>query len=288
MGKIYKGLIFGGQFSLALIESTDIVNKAISIHDLTPITAAALGRTLTITAFMGTQLKNEGESLSITINGDGKGGRIITSVDHALHVRGVIDHPDVDVVLNSKGKLDVPVVVGKTGSLTVVKNLGMKEPYVGKSRLVTGEIAEDFTAYFALSEQQPTAMALGVLMGKNGKCSGAGGIVLQTMPNCTEEAIAEAEKLITKFSDISMQIANHGIDGILDEYFPDLFYSISEPVYKCKCNKRYIDKVLLTLGEKELDSTIADLGKIEVDCEFCKKKYVYYKEDVDKLLRRKI
>ncbi len=284
MGKLFKTLIYDGEISLSVLDTTDIVNKAIEYHKLTPVCAAALGRTLTVTAFMSSALKNEEERLSITIDGNGKGGKIVTAADGKMHVRGLISYPDADLPLNGKGKLDVGGIVGNEGYITVIKNLGLKEPYVGSCNLVSGEIAEDFTAYYAYSEQQPTAMALGVLIGKDERCIGAGGIVIQPLPGCTEESIEKAEKLISQFSDISAKINEMGAEGVIRKYFPEYDFVEYNPSYICNCSKDYIDGVLITLGEKELYETVEEEGKIEICCHFCDKKYVYYKKDVDELL----
>lgn len=283
MGKIYKTLIFDGQISLSVLDTTDVVNEAIRLHKLTPVCAAALGRTLTVTAFMASQLKGEDERLSVTINGNGAGGKIIAAADSKLNVRGAIDNPTVDLPLKANGKLDVGGVVGNSGYITVVKNLGLKEPYVGRSELVSGEIGEDFAAYYAYSEQQPTAIAVGVLI-KNERCIGAGGVIMQPLPDCTEENLVKAENLVNKFSDVSKQISETGVEGIIEKYFKDYDFNAFDVRYKCNCSDEYVRKVLITLGEKELYDAIEKDGKIEVCCQFCDKKYVYYKKDVDEFL----
>lgn len=283
MGKIYKTLIFDGQISLSVLDTTDVVNEAICLHKLTPVCAAALGRTLTVTAFMASQLKGEDERLSVTINGNGAGGKIIAAADSKLNVRGAIDNPTVDLPLKANGKLDVGGVVGNSGYITVVKNLGLKEPYVGRSELVSGEIGEDFAAYYAYSEQQPTAIAVGVLI-KNEKCIGAGGVIIQPLPDCTEENLVKAENLVNKFSDVSKQISETGVEGIIEKYFKGYDFNAFDVRYKCNCSDEYVRKVLITLGEKELYDAIEKDGKIEVCCQFCDKKYVYYKKDVDEFL----
>ncbi len=283
MVKFYKNLIFDVHISLSVLYTTDVVNEAIRLHKLTPVCAAALGRTLTVTAFMASQLKGEDERLSVTINGNGAGGKIIAAADSKLNVRGAIDNPTVDLPLKANGKLDVGGVVGNSGYITVVKNLGLKEPYVGRSELVSGEIGEDFAAYYAYSEQQPTAIAVGVLI-KNEKCIGAGGVIIQPLPDCTEENLVKAENLVNKFSDVSKQISETGVEGIIEKYFKGYDFNAFDVRYKCNCSDEYVRKVLITLGEKELYDAIEKDGKIEVCCQFCDKKYVYYKKDVDEFL----
>lgn len=286
MGKIYKTLIYDGQISLSVLDTTDVVNKAIELHGLTPLCAAGLGRALTVASFMAASLKDENEKLSVTIDGNGVGGKIVVCADGNLNVRGSIVNPHADLPLKPNGKLDVGGLVGNEGTITVVKNLGLKEPYVGKCKLVSGEIGEDFAAYYAYSEQQPTAIAVGVLV-KNDKCIGAGGVILQPLPDCAEENIGKAEKLIAEFSDVSRKINEIGIDGIIKKYFDEYEFTKYETQYKCGCSREYVDKVLIALGKKELSDIIEKDGKIEVCCEFCDKKYVYGKKDVEELFGEK-
>lgn len=286
MGKIYKTLIYDGQISLSVLDTTDVVNKAIELHGLTPLCAAGLGRALTVASFMATSLKDENEKLSVTIDGNGVGGKIVVCADGNLNVRGAIVNPHADLPLKPNGKLDVGGLVGNEGMITVVKNLGLKEPYVGKCKLVSGEIGEDFAAYYAYSEQQPTAIAVGVLV-KNDKCIGAGGVILQPLPDCAEENIGKAEKLIAEFSDVSRKINKIGIDGIIKKYFDEYEFTKYETQYKCGCSREYVDKVLIALGKKELSDIIEKDGKIEVCCEFCDKKYVYVQKDVEELFGEK-
>lgn len=286
MGKIYKTLIYDGQISLSVLDTTDVVNKAIELHGLTPLCAAGLGRALTVASFMATSLKDENEKLSVTIDGNGVGGKIVVCADGNLNVRGSIVNPHADLPLKPNGKLDVGGLVGNEGTITVVKNLGLKEPYVGKCKLVSGEIGEDFAAYYAYSEQQPTAIAVGVLV-KNDNCIGAGGVILQPLPDCAEENIGKAEKLIAEFSDVSRKINEIGIDGIIKKYFDEYEFTKYETQYKCGCSKEYVDKVLIALGKKELSDIIEKDGKIEVCCEFCDKKYVYGQKDVEELFGEK-
>ena len=187
MNKLLKALIFDNELTLSVLQTTDMVNDAIKIHNLTPLTAAALGRTLTVSTFMSSNLKNKGDKLSITVAGDGVGGKITVCGNGELCMRGYIDNPTAELPLRADGKLDVGGCVGRNGRLTVTKSMGLKEPYSGSATLVTGEIAEDFTSYYANSEQQPTAIALGVKIGKDLTCVGAGGVIIQALPFATEK-----------------------------------------------------------------------------------------------------
>lgn len=283
MDKVYKALMFNGEISVSILQTTDMVNEAIRIHSLSPVAAAALGRTMTAATFMATGLKNKDDNLSITINGDGPGGQIVVCGNSQLHMRGYIDNPTVDLPLKPNGKLDVSACVGR-GRITVVKNLGLKEPYTGSCHIVSGEIAEDFAAYYTYSEQQPTGIALGVKIGKDCTCVGAGGVVIQAMPGASDESITKAEELLSNFTSISTLIEELGIDGIVDKYFEGILLFEYDPKYQCTCSKDYVDRILITLGEKQLYDTIDSEGKIEVVCHFCPERYTYYKEDVDRLL----
>ncbi|MBQ3116257.1 MAG: Hsp33 family molecular chaperone HslO [Clostridia bacterium] len=281
MNKLLKSLIFNDQISLSVLDTTDMVNDAIKIHNLTPLTAAALGRTLTVCTFMASNLKNQGDKLSVTVAGDGVGGKITVCGNGNLDMRGFIDNPYADLPLRADGKLDVGGCVGKNGRLTVVRSMGLKEPYSGSAKLVTGEIAEDFTAYYALSEQQPTAIALGVKIGTDGKCVGAGGVIMQAMPGADDNAICMAEDVMSQLNNVSTLIETIGAEGIIDKHIGEVKSNYYYPKYNCLCERGYIEKVLLSLGKAELDEIIKKQGNITVDCQFCDKKYVFTKEDVD-------
>lgn len=286
MNKLLKGLIYNDNLTLSVLDTTEMVNKAIKIHNLTPLTAAALGRTLTVSTFMASNLKNDGDKLSVVVAGDGVGGKITVCGNGNLCMRGVIDNPEATLPLRADGKLDVGGCVGRNGRITVTKSMGLKEPYSGSSKLVTGEIAEDFTAYYAYSEQMPTAIALGVKIGKTGKCVGAGGVIIQALPFATEEDLVKAENVMKNFSNISTLIEEKGAEGVLKEYFGDIEYREYNPKYKCLCNRNYVKGILTSLGEKEVNDIIEKEGRVKVSCQFCNKEYVFGKEDADKLFKK--
>lgn len=286
MNKLLKGLIYNDNLTLSVLDTTEMVNKAIKIHNLTPLTAAALGRTLTVSTFMASNLKNDGDKLSVVVAGDGVGGKITVCGNGNLCMRGVIDNPEATLPLRADGKLDVGGCVGRNGRITVTKSMGLKEPYSGSSKLVTGEIAEDFTAYYAYSEQMPTAIALGVKIGKTGKCVGAGGVIIQALPFATEEDLVKAEDIMKNFSNISTLIEEKGAEGVLKEYFGDIEYREYNPKYKCLCNRNYVKGILTSLGEKEVNDIIEKEGRVKVSCQFCNKEYVFGKEDADKLFKK--
>ncbi len=285
MGKIYKALMFDNEISVCLIDTTDVVNTAISYHKTSPVASAALGRTLTVTAFMASGLKIEDDSVTVTISGDGVGGHIVACANSDLTCRGYVDNPQVELPLKPNGKLDVASFVG-SGRITVIKNMGLKKPYTGSAKIVSGEIAEDFASYYTYSEQQPTGIALGVKIGTDHSCIGAGGLILQPMPGASDDNITKAEELLNKFTNISTLIEKMGIEGVKKEYFDTVKFDERVVSYKCSCSKERIDKVLITLGKDELYDTIEKEGKVEVTCHFCPKVYTYYKKDIDELFEK--
>ena len=281
MNKLLKTIVFDNQITLSVLDTTQMVNDAIKIHKLSPVCAAALGRTLTVCTFMSSNLKNQKDKLSVTIKGDGKGGKITVCGNGNLEMRGFIDNPQIDLPLRPDGKLNVGACVGKKGRLTVVRSMGLKEPYTGSSELLTGEIAEDFTAYYAFSEQMPTAMALGVKIGKNGKCVGAGGVIVQALPNADTENLIKAEQVINQLSNVSTLIEQGSAEKILKDFFGDIKYDEYNPTYKCLCSKEYLEGILISLGKNELYDIIEKEGSVKVVCEFCRKEYQFTKQDVD-------
>ena len=284
LNKLLKSIVYENQITLSVLDTTDMVNEAIRIHKLSPVAAAALGRTLTVCTFMSSNLKSESDKLSVTVNGNGPCGKITVCGNGRLNMRGTIDNPNVDLPLKPNGKLDVGGCVGKDGRITVIKSMGMKSPYSGSSDLVNGEIAEDFTAYYAFSEQQPTAMALGVKIGVDGKCVAAGGVIIQALPFALEENLIKAEEIINELKAVSTMIETVGAEGIISKYFGEIEYQTLYPEYKCLCSRDYIEKILISLGKTELYDILEKEGKIEVGCEFCNQKYIFNQEDVRKLI----
>jgi molecular chaperone Hsp33 len=236
---------------------------------------------------MSSGLKSQKDKLYVTIAGDGPIGKITVCGNGELSMRGSVDNPFVSLPLKPNGKLDVGGAVGK-GRLTVVKSMGLKEPYSGSCQLVSGEIAEDFASYYANSEQQPTAIALGVKIGKDGKCVGAGGVILSALPFAEEKNIEKAENVIKEFADVSTKIENLGVDGIIDKYFKeDITDKINyyQPEYKCLCSKDYVKGILISLGKTELLDIIEKEGLVKVNCQFCDKVYEFSKEEVEEFFK---
>ena len=283
---ILRGLIYNEEVSLAVADTTALVNEAIRIHGLSPLSAAALGRTLTVAAYMCSSLKTEGSALSVTIKGDGVGGPIYVSGDRLLHMRGYIDNPQAALPPNALGKLDVGGCVGRNGYLSVVRDDGENRPFVGTTPLVSGEIGEDFAAYFAYSEQLPTAIAVGVKISREGNCLGAGGVFLQPLPGASEESIAKAEKAIGQFGAVSSLLQEMNAEALAEKYFGNVTFYKLKPEYKCNCSRNYIEGILAAMGEEELRSVVAEQGKISVHCHYCNTDYEFSPEEAEEIIKR--
>ena len=283
---ILRGLICGGEVSLAVADTTNLVNEAIRIHKLSPVAAAALGRTLTAAAYMCSALKEDSGALSVTIKGGGPGGNLYVSGDKALHMRGYIENPQVDLPPNARGKLDVGGCVGRNGYLSVVREDGEGQPFVGTTELVSGEIGEDFAAYFAYSEQLPTAIAVGVKIGRDGTCLGAGGVFLQPMPGASEESVRYAEETIGRFAAVSSILEKQSAEELWHAHFGAAQFYTLHPVYKCNCSRNYIEGILAGMGAAELRSIIAEQGQISVHCHYCNTDYVFTPAETEELIAR--
>ena len=273
---------------VSAVESKDIVNKAIKIHNLSPIAAAALGRALTMAALMGKEFKSKDDYLTVTIDGGGVLGKLTVCADGAGHVKGDIENPVAETVLRDDGHMDVGAAVGKDGQLTVIKDIGLKQPYVGTSKLISGEIAADFAYYYATSEQQPCGVTLGVGLDKR-RCKSAGGVFVQVMPNCPEDLLYRLETIMYAMDEMSYQFDGSTAEEVIMRFFGEFNPVITESCevsYKCNCSKRKIDRVVKSLGQDEANSIISEMGQIEVCCHFCGKKYVYDQAACDKLFSK--
>jgi len=272
---------------ISAVESKDIVNRALKLHGLSPVATAALGRALTMAALMGAELKNADDYLSATVKGNGPLGTLTVCADGKGHVKGTVANPVVETTLRADGHLDVAAAVGTTGSITVVKDIGLKQPYVGTSQLVSGEIAADFAYYFATSEQQPCGVTLGVGL-QNGACKSAGGVFVQVMPNCDEQLLSKVETVMYAMDEMSYQFDGNSAKDVIMRFFGQFSPVFTEEravTYKCDCNKRKIDRIVKGLGREEAQSVLDEVGKVEVCCHFCNKKYAYTQEDLDKLFK---
>ena len=264
-----------------IIDSTDIVNKAIKYHNTAPTATAALGRTLTAASLMGSRLKNKDDSVTLSFKGDGPAGLIMAVADYYGNVKGYIENPGVDLPLKQNGKLDVSGAVG-AGYMSVVRDVGLKEPMTGISEIVSGEIAEDVVSYFANSEQTPTLLSLGVLVDRDMTCAGAGGVFVQLLPHADEAVIDKLEQNVVRITGLSSLIASGSsceqlLGYVLDGIEYDLFDE-TEVGYVCDCSRKRMLRAVKSLGDAELEKIYSEQEKIEVCCRFCNKKFSFGRE----------
>ena len=286
--RIIKGLAYGGRVSIIAMESTQICEESRKIHNLSPVCTAAFGRLLTVTALIGCQMKSKDNKLTIQIKGNGPIGTMLTVSDNTPIVKGYVVNPAVDLPLNEFGKLDVSGAVGTEGFVHVIKDIGLKDPYVGVSPIVSGEIGDDFANYFLHSEQTNSAVALGVLVDKNGVRK-AGGYIINPMPDATEEDIQNLEKAIFEAGSVSKMLENNlSIEDLAVKATGDKKLKIVErndlAKYECNCSKERTEKAIIALGKDEIKKIIEEDGKLEMSCHFCNKKYNFTKEELLKLI----
>lgn len=284
MNRIIKSGIFDGFARVSFIDVTDIVDEEIKIHSLSPLACAALGRTMVMGAYIGANLKSKDDSFSITVSGGGPLGNIVVAgTDNTI--RGYVTNPATELPLKADGHLDVGGGVGKDGFITVVKDLGLRDPYVGRTELVSGEIAEDFVKYMLVSEGVRSAAAFGVKVNSEG-CVTAGGIVAEALPGITDDMLTILEDVMTNFGNVSDVMAEKSLEEIYEFYFSHLnaeIYATEELKLKCSCSQERIDNMIRGLGKAECESILAERGEIEAVCHFCEKRYAFKKEDVEKL-----
>ncbi len=272
------------------VNSTDMVKRAHEIHATSKVASAALGRLLTAASMMGAVLKGKDSSVTLRMNGGGPVGSVIAVSDSEGNVRGYIGDASVELPLNAKGKLDVAGAIGTDGFVTVIKDLGMKEPYIGQIPIVTGEVAEDITSYFASSEQTPTVCALGVLVNSDTKeIITAGGFIIQLLPTAMEDTIEKVERCIKDIKPVTTMLT----DGLTPEeicrkVLPEFQLDVldeAEVSYKCTCTKERVEKALISTGEEAL-LEMAEDEKTELSCNFCDKKYVFTSDEIKRILRK--
>lgn len=288
--QIIKFLAHDGKISVVCASTTNLVEEARKLHDLSPLATAALGRVLTITALIGSEMKNKTDKLTIQVKGNGPIGKIVAVSDNTPRVKACISNPHVDLPLNEFGKLDVGGAVGYKGFINVIKDIGLKEPYIGISPLTSGEIADDFANYFQTSEQKQTAVALGVLVDKDGVRS-SGGYIITPMPDATEEEISQVEQAIFKAGAMSKMLDNNlSLKEIAQKITGDKNVKVMdasiEPVYECGCNKEKFADGLITLGKEQLTEIIEEDGKAEIQCQFCNKLYNFNKDELVEILEK--
>lgn len=286
---IIRATAADGQIRAFAATTCGLVEYARSAHNTSPVATAALGRLLTAGAMMGVMMKGEDDLLTIKIEGDGPIKGLTVTADSKGNVKGYVFHPEVMLPPNDKGKLDVAGALG-IGVLSVIKDIGLKDPYVGQTILITSEIAEDLTYYFATSEQTPSSVALGVLMNRDNTVRQAGGFILQLLPGASEEIIAKLEKKLSEITSItSMLDAGKTPEMILEEILGEFGLEILDQIptqFYCNCSKERIEKALISVGKQELQSMIDDGETIEVNCHFCNKHYPITIEELKLLLEK--
>lgn len=301
MSNAYIGLDKSGSYRVYLAVTTDLVEEARRIHDTTPVATAGLGRVLTGAGIMGLMLKNESDKLTVIFKGDGPAKQILATSFADGRVKGYVANPYVDLPLNEAGKLDVGGSLG-IGELTVVKDLGLREPYVGTIALVDGEIADDLTAYYYISEQQNTAISLGVKVDTDCSVMAAGGMIIQMLPNAEEGAVDALEEMLADLPPITTLVEEaakeeegRGEEEVLSCMMERIFGQMPEAYrvdglefrdlrWECDCSEERLEQVLMTIGEKDLADIIEEDGQAELVCQFCCKKYHFDKEHLERIL----
>lgn len=291
MGKVLRCLTQDATVMAMVMDASDIVAQAEQYHKTSAVTTAALGRLLTAASMMGIMLKGKDDTITLKVNGGGPAGLVMAVSDSHGNVRGYAQNPVVEIPLKPNGKLDVSGAVGTDGMLYVIRDSGAGEPYAGCVPLVSGEIAEDVTTYYATSEQTPTVCALGVLVNEDLTVKVAGGLLLQLLPFCPEDVIDKVEKNIANLGSMTemlnagltpMQICEKALDGmpfdVLDTY---------EPTYKCNCSRERVERALLSMTDEDLRGLPDEQGEVTADCSFCDKVYRFSNEDIEKLIQKK-
>ncbi len=287
INKLYIATDSTESFRFIIVDSIDLVQSVRNIHNTSATASAALGRLSTMAAIMSHELKNESHNITLNLQGNGQGGMLISTVNGRGEVKSYVSHPEVDLPTKSNKKLDVGSFVGNEGLLTVIKDFKLKEPYIGQTSLVSGEIAEDFSNYFYQSDQRPTVVALGVLVDTDLSIKSAGGLFIQALPGFDESLIDKLESDINKFPPISsLFVAHDDPFDILNQYFSDFDLKLlgkKEVQYLCDCNRDRVERSLISLGKQTLTELIEEDGKAELVCDFCNKKYNFSKEELMEL-----
>lgn len=286
--EIVRAMTADGYVKAVAVTGRDLVERARNIHTLLPMATAALGRALLGASMLGDMLKEQQGSLTLQIKGGGPLGTVLAVSDYEGNVRGYVQNPHVELMEKHQGKLDVGAAVGSTGTLTVIKDIGLKEPYVGSIGLFSGEIADDLAMYFVESEQIPTACALGVLVGTDQSVTSAGGYLIQLLPGASDDIIDKIEAGVHRVGSVSHALEG-GLDGegLLRAVLSDFQVEILEkhPVeYRCYCSRDRVTRALISMGREELSSLIREQGQADLTCQFCDKVYHYSQEQLEQLL----
>ena len=286
---IVRAIAADSQIRAFAAVTTETVETARKDHNTSPVATAALGRLLTAGSMMGVMMKGDKDILTLQVKGDGLLQGITVTADSKGRVKGYVVEPDVIIPANAKGKLDVGGAVGH-GFLQVIKDMGLKEPYVGQVALQTGEIAEDLTYYFAASEQVPSAVGLGVLMNKDNTVRQAGGFIVQVMPFAEEETIAKLEANVQKIQSVTTLLEQgHTPESLLEQVLDGVDIEINDRIpteFYCNCSKERVEKALISIGRKELNEMIQEGKEVELNCHFCNTNYTFSVEELKEILRK--
>lgn len=289
MDKLVRCISVDGTLVMMAAETTDMVERAQQIHETSAVTSAALGRLLTASSLMGSMLKGDNDSVTLRINGGGPAGTVMAVSDCWGNARGYVANPVVEIPPNSKGKLDVAGAIGTDGSLVVIKDLNLKEPYIGQTPIISGEIAEDLTSYYAISEQLPSVCALGVLVNPDLSIKKAGGFIIQLLPTAFDDTIDAVERCISDIPSVT-QMLSDGMTPeeichrVLSEFELEVLDE-SHPVYKCNCSRERVEGALISTGLKTLKELELE-EETEVNCQFCEKKYSFTGSDITELIKK--
>lgn len=290
MGKIVRYITEDGSAFVIAADTTDVIARAEQIHHTSAVVTAALGRLMTAASMMGDMLKGKDDSVTLRMNGGGPAGSLIAVSDSCGNVRGYVQNPIVEIPLNDKGKLDVRGAVGTDGYIYVMKDIGLKEPYVGQTNIVSGEIAEDITNYFASSEQTPSVCALGVLVNPELTVKRAGGFIIQLLPGCPEETISAIEAAVSDIEPVTVMLDNGmTAEDIAKRAMKDIkIDKLDENMieYRCNCSKERVEAALISTGSDALKEMASSGKDTKVECHFCDKVYTFTPEDIEKIIKK--
>ena len=279
--------LMGGQARVMMCETTAMCQRAADLHASTPVCTAAMGRLMTATAFLGVMMKGDNESVTVTVKGGGPMGTLVAVANHG-DLKVCADNPQVDLPLREDGKLDVGGAVGHSGRMSVVKDLGLREPYIGQCELVSGEMGMDFANYFTVSEQQPSLVSVGVLVNGDVVLK-AGGLLIQPLPGCEESVLEQLELRSPMFASISREMTYAPKEELIEDWFRGLEPELLERTplsYRCGCSRERMEKALISLGRKELQTLIDEDKGAELGCHFCHSRYAFTTDELKDLLQR--
>ena len=279
--------LMGGQARVMMCETTAMCQRAADLHASTPVCTAAMGRLMTATAFLGVMMKGDNESVTVTVKGGGPMGTLVAVANHG-DLKVCADNPQVELPLREDGKLDVGGAVGHSGRMSVVKDLGLREPYIGQCELVSGEMGMDFANYFTVSEQQPSLVSVGVLVNGDVVLK-AGGLLIQPLPGCEEAVLEQLELRSPMFASISREMTYAPKEQLIEDWFRGLEPELLERTplsYRCGCSRERMEKALISLGRKELQTLIDEDKGAELGCQFCHRRYAFSTDELKDLLQR--